>query len=162
MVAILVVMSGGPQNGGNKNTGLTSLSEQSIRDEIEGELTRPNDDNKASEALAYARDQFQRRYQSSNGLYKTLYAFKEHLAYSGKDEFDDPQDQVKYDLVRKELTDKVIQLYNFSVAKVDHKEWAMAKQKFKELRELYPGDSKSRLARNVGRYIVLTKQHSPR
>ncbi len=162
MVAIMIVMSTGGGNGGKKAPPLQSLSERSILDEIEGVLTRPNDDNKANESLVRAKSQFERRYQSPNGLYNTLYAYKEHLAYAGTDEFADPQDQVRFDLVRKELTDKFVRKYNFAVAKVDHKEWAVAEQSFKELRDIYPGDAKSRIAENIGKYIVLTKRNSPR
>jgi hypothetical protein len=106
--------------------------------------------------LAEALSLYERIGMDVFALYPCVKAFKESLAHGGKDYFDDPEHQERYDSVLDRLTAQVEERYQRACAMEVKRDWRNAQIEFDKILAVVP-DPESAVFRNVQEHLRRVK-----
>jgi tetratricopeptide (TPR) repeat protein len=103
---------------------------------------------------------YRRRQQSPRTLYEAYDAFKDALALSGEDEFEDGLVQLEYKTAEEELVEQVTRHYYNTYALVGAGRYHDAERALRRLiQEIYP-DDQSRLFAHANRLLRYVRRHT--
>ena len=165
VIVIAVVLYRTPST----DDGSTPISPMLTPDEIKAALSEPIEKSpnpvKKESKLQEALELHQQHGLAPLYLHKCLVAFKESLAYGGREFFDNPEDGEKYRKVLDELIKVVQERYRNAYILERNKDWKRAEQEFGVLLRIVP-DRDSLIFKNVqkhhGRVRVSLQKEAPR
>jgi hypothetical protein len=147
------------------------LSDKAIETAITEPLVRTTSESLGNDKLREALAYFENRKFRLNGLQKCVKAFKLHLAYTRKLDFDDPDDSSRRQAASDEFIHKIKEIYHEAWFREKARFWQGANQKWEELREAIADDgsdggwdtaSYKDLMENVLRHAAFTRSNMSR
>lgn len=137
-----------------------ALSPEQIERDITRQVSVVTDERAARQRLTEARGLYRRRQQSPRTLYEAYEAFRQALALSGEDEFDDGLVQLEYKTAEEELIEQVTRHYYNTYALVGAGRYHDAERELRRLiQEIYP-DDQSRLFAHANRLLRYVRRHT--
>jgi len=112
-------------------------------DRIQQIIARPlekstPDPRQADQAIAQAHEFYALLDRRPDALFRAFDAYRLALSYTPGDTFDSPQDQRRFYVLQKRLTDSVTRRYDSATHLLLSRQYKQADQAFKSLREIYP------------------------
>jgi len=133
------------------------LTNSQVRDAIKAQIKRTPNIVRMREKLKEAISLYEQFGLDESRLYECARAFKEALAYSGQNYFDDPKYDFIYHEVLKKLTDVIWKKYTQACLWEKNKDWARAEAQFQEILTLFPEED-SILFKNVLKHLNRIKK----
>lgn len=113
--------------------------------QIENDIIRPRsnplDQARADQALHQATQLYFQREVNPVNIYHCFAAYQESLAFSGKEDFDNPTDILRFREVQAQLVERITGKYQAAVATLLSGQYRKADQAFDKLIELYPNQA---------------------
>ena len=146
IVGVIIYVARGPGESGTPIARMLTLEE--IKAALSVPIEKSPNPVKKESKLQEALELYQQHGLEPLYLHKCLVAFKESLAYSGREFFDDSEDGVKYDAVLNELIKVVQERYRNAYILERNKDWKRAEREFGALLRIVP-DRDSLIFKNV-------------
>ncbi len=163
LLALAFFMTLGDSGGGNvaPNAG-KELSSDEIRAAIEAPPAAqvPNQ-TIARKRLTEARTLTGSLQSAPGNVFKAYAAYRDVLAFSGKDRFEDPLDELRYQDVTKRLTEEVIQRYQTAMNRYRGRQYDAAARDLAEITELY-NDPGTLIFDNAQRHAITARDNANR
>ncbi len=161
ILAFFITLNNGGGPGPEVNAGAELTSDQ-IRAAIEAPpRTQVPNQASARQWLSEARKLTGSLQSAPGNVYKAYEAYRNVLAFSGKDRLEDPLDELRYQDVTKRLTQEVIQRYQTAMNRFRGRQYDAAARDFSEITELYhePG---SLIFDNAQKHAIIARDNAKR
>jgi hypothetical protein len=141
MVVLVIVLAHMKHDDGQTSGGVPIfLPDSAVEEAIREPLSRGSNENLAAEDLRQAQVMFDSRKFRPGNLQKCVKAFKMHLAYLNRQEFQAPENTTLFQSAREELIQQVKDAYTEARNREMARQWSAASQKWDQLLVILPHD----------------------
>ncbi len=161
---LVVMVFGLLSRGGSDNTNRfpPPLTERQIEQEIRAPITGVVENPQlARQRLLEAKELVNRLESAPDALYQAHLAFKESLAYSGREKFTEGLDDQLFLQTQSQLTEEVTRRYRDAYALLKAGSYPEAERAFADLRRFY-SDTRSTIFRNAEEQQAAIRRHTAR
>lgn len=154
VIAVILYVTSSTHEGGTPISRMLTPDEMrvALSERIEKSPNPVKKESKLQEAL----ELYQQGGLELLNLHRCMVAFKESLAYGGREFFDDPEDGQKYREVLDRLIREVQERYRNAYILERNKDWKRAEREFGELLRIVP-DRESLIFKNVQKHYGRVK-----
>jgi len=136
-----------------------TLTDEQIAAEVRAAVAKRTPlEQKMSENLQLARQHFELREAMPDALYRSHEAYRAAISYAAGDALPDPLDQRRYQLAQEQLIEKVRTAYRSAENLLRARRYDEANAVLAKLRDAYPADRDSAIARSIDELRAAAKR----